>query len=74
MAQAVLIKRERMTLDLLLFQAYGAEGQALLEVALGLNPGLAGLGPHIPQGTTVTLPDRPAPDALRVRTVVSLFG
>lgn len=66
--------REGMTLDLLLFQAYGASGQALLEQALTLNPGLADLGPMIPLGATVTIPDKPAADPFRARRVVSLFG
>jgi phage tail protein X len=74
MAQSFTIKRERLTLDLLLFQAYGPEGQDLVEEALLLNPGLAALGPVIPLGTTVTIPDRPSTDQFTVRPVVSLFG
>ena len=74
MAQSFTIKRERMTLDLLLFQAYGAEGQGLVEQAIELNPGLASLGPVIPLNTTVTIPDLPTPDAFKARPIVSLFG
>lgn len=74
MAQTITIRRENMTLDLLLFQAYGAEGQAMVEQALALNPGLAALGPVIPLGTAVTIPDRPSTDQFKARPVVSLFG
>lgn len=74
MTQSITIKRERMTIDLLLFQAYGAEGQALLEQTIALNPGLAAKGPEIPLGTTVFIPDRPKQDAFRVRPLVTLFG
>ncbi len=31
--------------------------QGVTEAVLSLNPGLAGMGPVIPMGTTVTLPD-----------------
>ncbi|WP_172123236.1 tail protein X [Devosia sp. 919] len=72
--QSFTIARPNMTLDLLLFQAYGPAGQSLLEQALVLNPGLADLGPMIPLGATVTIPDRPAADPFRARPVVSLFG
>jgi phage tail protein X len=72
--QSFTITRPNMTLDLLLFQAYGAAGQALLEQTLVLNPALADLGPMIPLGTTVNIPDRPASDPFRARPVVTLFG
>lgn len=61
-------------LDLLLFQVHGVAGQKLLETTLELNPGLARLGPVLPLGTIVTLPDLPAADPFTVRPVVSLFG
>ncbi|SFV32558.1 P2-like prophage tail protein X [Devosia crocina] len=74
MTQSFTIKREGVTLDLLLYQVHGVEGPAMLEVALGLNPGLADMGPFIPLGTTVIVPDKPARDVFRVRPTVSLFG
>ncbi|HEV7293120.1 MAG TPA: tail protein X [Devosia sp.] len=74
MAQTITIRREGLTLDLLLFQSYGPSGRDLLEIAFGINPGLADLGPIIPLGTTVTIPDRPVGSALSSRPVVSLFG
>ncbi len=70
----VTVWRENLTLDLLLWQAYGPDGQALLERALELNPGLAGLGINLPLGTLVQLPDRPSADPFTARPVVSLFG
>ncbi|MCO5734140.1 tail protein X [Rhizobium sp. SSA_523] len=68
------VKREGMTVELLLHQAYGVEGRSLLEETLAKNPGLSDLGPVLPLGTVLTIPDKPAPDALVYRPVVSLFG
>lgn len=44
------------TLDLICFQFYGRT-QGVVEQVLEHNPGLASLGPILPHGTTVTLPD-----------------
>lgn len=71
--QSFTIKREAMTVDLMLFQAYGTIGQTLVEQTLELNPGLAAKGPMIPLGTTVNIPDRPTPNPFTVRPLVSLF-
>ena len=51
-------------LDKLLVKRFGREVPGLVEETLDANPGLAGLGPFPPRGTTivVTLP-APAPTA-----------
>ena len=74
MTQIVTVKRERLTVDLLLYHAHGAEGQKLLEATLEMNPGLAESGLVLPLGTVVQLPDLPAADPFTARPVVSLFG
>lgn len=47
------------TLDEICWRALGRTA-AVVEQALQLNPGLADLGPRLPAGTPVTLPDAPA--------------
>lgn len=63
------------TLDLLLWRAYGRAGNtsAMLAAAWALNPGLAAKGPVLPLGARVTLPDPPSPAAARRRVPVNLF-
>lgn len=73
MPRTVTVKAENATLDLLLFRAYGVRGQALIEEALELNPGLAAKGLLIPFGEVVTLPDLPQLDRQAARAVVTLF-
>ena len=74
MPQTFKIRREGMTVELLLHQAYGVEGRSLLEETLAKNPGVSALGPFLPLGTILTIPDKPARDAFVYRPVVSLFG
>ena len=63
MAQQVVVQQEGATLDLLLWRIHGRRGQDLVEAALVANPGLAALGPVIPLGTAIVIPDLPAPPA-----------
>lgn len=74
MPQSFQIRREGMTVELLLHQAYGVEGRALLEQTLAINPGVSALGPFLPLGSAVIIPDKPAKDAFSYRPVVDLFG
>lgn len=73
MANTFTVSGEGITLDKLLWRHYGARGYALLETALAANPGLAVLGPILPLGTSVVIPDLPQASAQTV-TVVTLFG
>jgi phage tail protein X len=73
MPETVTVQGENLTLDLILWRKHGKIGQDLVEQALELNPGLAALGPVLPLGTKVTLPDRPASAQRKARPVVSLF-
>lgn len=63
MPQRIVVHEQGATLDLLLWRAHGRKGQSLVEAALVANPGLAALGPVIPQGTTILIPDLPPPPA-----------
>ncbi|WP_442489393.1 tail protein X [Halomonas litopenaei] len=48
--------RQRDTVDAICYRAYGRT-QGVTEQVLKANPGLADLGPILPHGTLVTLPD-----------------
>lgn len=72
--QTITVKGEGITLDLLLWRAYGVRGRSLIEKALSLNVDMARLGTVIPMGTKVILPDLPPEDVGDSREVVSLFG
>jgi phage tail protein X len=75
MPKQVTVRGTPILLDQLLYAEYGAVlARDLLVPALELNPGLAAMGPVIPMGTVVNIPDRPAPSPYATRTVVSLFG
>lgn len=58
------------TVDAICWRYYGRTA-GVTEAALDANPGLADLGPVIPHGTAVTLPDA-APQAEQ-RQVVNLW-
>lgn len=59
------------TLDLLCWRELGTTA-GVVEAALLLNPGLADLGPILPEGHPVTLPDRPA-STPSIRETVNLW-
>lgn len=72
--ETIIVRGEGITLDLILWRRHGVRGQALVEAALTLNPGLAALGPFIPLGTSVIIPDLPPQPASQPAKLVSLFG
>jgi len=59
------------TLDAIYYRYLGTTS-ACVEQALALNPGLAALGPILPQGTSVVLPDTTTP-AAATRPLVQLW-
>lgn len=73
MTESVTVKGEGLTLDLILWRRYGVRGRSLVEAALAANPGLAMLGPELPLGTVIIIPDLP-PQTTAVQSRVSLFG
>lgn len=74
MAETITIRGDGITVDLLLWRRYGVRGKSLVEQTLDTNPGLAALGPYLPHGTIVNLPDLPPVAARPARKAVSLFG
>jgi len=50
--------RQRDTLDAICYRVYGRTA-GVTEQVLQANPGLADLGPTLPHGTAVTMPDIP---------------
>lgn len=50
-------------LDDVVFRFYGDTERRIVEIVLEANPGLADLGPVLPAGVLVELPDRPATSA-----------
>ena len=77
MATTVKVAGYGITVELLLWRHGKRRGQtsARLTQTLEMNPGLAALGPFLPLGTEVILPDLPSATE-RVRTAapaVSLF-
>ena len=73
MPETITIRGEGLTLDLLLWRKYGVRGRALIETALDTNPGLSELGPVLPLGTVVTLPDLPTATPVDSALATSLF-
>jgi phage tail protein X len=63
--------RQGDTLDAICWRELGRT-EAVVEQALALNPGLADIGPLLPAGTEVTLPE-PAALAPAVRETVKLW-
>ncbi|MBI2382332.1 MAG: tail protein X [Gammaproteobacteria bacterium] len=53
------------TLDQLVWRHYG-QTEGVVEMVLAANPGLAQLGPVLPHGHPVTLPDLAPPPAKRL--------
>lgn len=45
------------TADLIAWRYYGTQGARVTEQLLDANPGLADLGPSLPYGLTINLPD-----------------
>lgn len=63
-----LVREETERLDRIARAIYGSERGGTVEALLDANPGLAALGPQIPAGTWIAVPEPPpAPDAELVR-------
>ena len=57
-------------LDDVVFRFYGDTANRIVEIVLEANPGLADLGPVLPAGVDIELPDRPATSA---KTITRLW-
>ncbi|BAP94483.1 tail protein [Aurantimonas phage AmM-1] len=77
MPKSITVRTEGLVLDEILAKEFGpvtSRSQRMLEATLATNPGLADLGPVLPIGAVLVLPDKPAADAVATQVVVSLFG
>lgn len=74
MPKTITIRGDNLTADLLLWRIHGVRGQQLIEELMNINPGLAALGPILPPGTPVIVPDLPAEEPFATREIVTLFG
>lgn len=54
--ESLTVNGEGVTLDQLVWRKFHRPIPGLVEQVLGLNPGLAQLGPYLPVGTRVVLP------------------
>lgn len=50
-------------LDQLVDVLMGTAAQGAVEAVIAANPGIAALGPVVPAGTRITVPDLPEPEA-----------
>lgn len=64
------VRREGMTLDLLLWEEMRRNDEALIVATLAANPGLAAKGHVLPVGTVVQVPDEAPP---RAQTTIRLW-
>ena len=70
--ERVTVSGDGLSLDLILWRKYRRRMPGLLEMALDLNPGLAGKGPTLPIGTVIDIPIVD-PDPARDLQVVQLW-
>lgn len=73
MAEKITIRGAAISLDLLLWRRYGVRGRELVVSTLEANPDLADLGPIIPLGTVINIPDLSV-NIPTSRKLVTLFG
>jgi phage tail protein X len=52
--------QDKEMVDMIAFRHYGRQDGGLVEAVYAANRGLAALGPKLPAGTLVVLPDAPA--------------
>lgn len=70
--KTVMVEGDGIALDALVFGATGRED--LVELVLDANPGLAALGPILPVGILVKIPEAPAVEANAVLQVATLWS
>jgi phage tail protein X len=73
MPETYTVRKDHEMVDLILWRRYGASGQALAAETYGLNQNLAALGPVLPVGTVLLLPDKEDRARHNASTSVSLF-
>lgn len=74
MPELYTVRQEGLMLDLVLWRRYGKPGEGLVARTLGLNPGLAELGPILPLRTVILLADLPRVPGRITPQPVDLFS
>lgn len=69
----VQVVQDNMTLDLVVWKAFGRQDAGVVEEAFALNPGIADLGAVLPVGTYVELPE-PQAEKPALRETVTLWN
>lgn len=75
MIETIVVRAEDgLPLDLILWRRYGVRGRELITNGeiFAVNPGIAELGPLVPAGTEVVIPDLPA-ESRTPQKLVTLF-
>lgn len=71
--KTMIVEGDGIALDRLLFEATGRED--MVPAVLDVNPGLAAIGPVLPPGTRVLIPEPPAAtEAVAILPVVTLWS
>ncbi|MGL5447425.1 MAG: tail protein X [Rhabdaerophilum sp.] len=70
-AKTIMVEGDGIALDRLLFDVMGRED--LVPAVLEANPGLAQIGPVLPVGTRVMIPQPPAAEATPIIATVKLW-
>ena len=70
--RTVIVEGEGIALDALLFRLTGRED--MVPAVLDANPDLAAIGPILPAGTQVKIPDMPAEEAIATIATVTLWS
>lgn len=70
--RTVIVEGEGIALDALLFRLTGRED--MVPAVLDVNPDLAAIGPILPAGTQVKIPDMPAEEAIATIATVTLWS
>jgi phage tail protein X len=69
----VQVLREGMTVDLVVWRAFGRQDAGIVEATLALNPGIADAGAILTVGSHVELPE-PQAEQPALRETVALWG
>lgn len=70
-ARTIMVEGDGIALDRLLFDVMGRED--LVPAVLDANPGLSQLGPILPVGTRIVIPEPPAIETVQTISTVKLW-
>jgi phage tail protein X len=70
--KTIMIEGDNAVLDRVIFEATGREDQ--VPAVLDANPGLAQLGPVLPVGTLIKVPESPLEDVVETLPITTLWS